>query len=515
LPAISTSRRLVTALTDNAGIVALCSFWLLMLIVVLPAELVQDSWLTLLSGREVAQHGLPAADHLTVWTREVRWTDQQWLAQLAFYGLYVLGGVRAVLLTHVVVLAATATVGLIAARRLGASQASVAVAGIASLGVAPWALQMRSQTFAQVLFVAVLWLLAADSRSPGRRVFFVLPLLVVWANVHGTVVLGAGLVIVRGLTRAWAHLRRDGEKTRSWKSQAALLTFAPVPCLFASPYGASLLDYYHRMLGNPALRNFIDEWGPSTPSHKTRLFYAVAFVTVWLLGRYRNRLTGFEQLALVATLVAGVTSMRSIIWFGLTALVLLPQLVDGAFAGFDFRSVRRVRPTVVVACSALLSVGALAFAASQPASWYVQAWPGSQARTLLHAAACDRSTRVFADDRYADWLLFVEPRMRGRVAYDVRFELFTTGQFRDLLAYRNRVGDDWRRAAAGYDIVALDPTLQESVLQGMRSDDRFVRVYRDPTLAILARPRTQRTLAAASNACDSRGSAAQLASGSR
>lgn len=486
------------ALTDNAGLVALCTFWLVMLVVVLPQELVQDSWLTLLSGREVVQHGVPSVDHLTIWSSDVRWVDQQWLAQVAFYGLYVLGGVRAILLTHVAVLVATAVVGLVAARRLGASQASVALAGVASLGLAPWAAQLRSQTFAQLLFVVVLWLLAADSRSPSRRVYLVLPLLIVWANLHGTVVLGAGLVVLRGLTAGFARMR--GRETRR-RSGIAALSLAPVLCVFASPYGLSLVGYYHQMFVNPALRNFIDEWGASTPSHKTRLFYALAFATVWLLGRYRGRLTVFEQLALVAMLLSGLTAIRSIIWFGLAALILVPQLLDGALAGLRFRHMgRRAAVALVASCGALV-VGAGAFAASRPASWYLQAWPGAHARAVMHAAACDGATRVFSDDRYADWLLFTEPALRGRIAYDVRFELFTARQFHDLSAYRNRVGDDWRRAARGYDLVAFDPTLQEPVLHGLLRGHRLVRVYDDPTFVVLARPDVRRTLASSSHGC--------------
>jgi hypothetical protein len=39
------------------------------------------------SGREVAQHGLPHHDSLTLWTLGARWIDQQWLGQLFYYGL--------------------------------------------------------------------------------------------------------------------------------------------------------------------------------------------------------------------------------------------------------------------------------------------------------------------------------------------------------------------------------------------------------------------------------------------
>src|ERR671936_298581 len=70
---------------------------------------------------------------------------------------------------------------LFAARRRGASPLAVAIVACACFFVAPWGWQLRAQSFASLLFVAVLALLVADSRSPSPRVFLVLPLLAVWA----------------------------------------------------------------------------------------------------------------------------------------------------------------------------------------------------------------------------------------------------------------------------------------------------------------------------------------------
>ena len=52
------------------------------------------------SGRWIVQHGLPTHDALTVLSHGHRWIDQQWLAQLALYGLWRLAGVKLVLFVH-------------------------------------------------------------------------------------------------------------------------------------------------------------------------------------------------------------------------------------------------------------------------------------------------------------------------------------------------------------------------------------------------------------------------------
>jgi hypothetical protein len=39
---------------------------------------------------------------------------------------------------------------------------------------------------------------------------------------------------------------------------------------------------------------------------------------------------------------------------------------------------------------------------------------------------------VLSDDVHADWLLWQEPQLAGRVAYDVRFELFSAAELEQL-----------------------------------------------------------------------------------
>src|SRR4051794_24550469 len=59
-----------------------------------PGLVVQDTWLTLVSGREIIQHGLPLTDHLTVLGQGRPWIDQQWLGHVAFYGVDRVGGLK-------------------------------------------------------------------------------------------------------------------------------------------------------------------------------------------------------------------------------------------------------------------------------------------------------------------------------------------------------------------------------------------------------------------------------------
>src|SRR5207244_2035591 len=109
------------ALIREAPCLGVVAVYTVVLAVALPQMLVQDSWLAFVSGRELAVHGLPHADALTVWTHGAPWIDQQWLGQLTLYGLVRLGGVRLTLVVHALLLVLALSAAGRAARRPGPS----------------------------------------------------------------------------------------------------------------------------------------------------------------------------------------------------------------------------------------------------------------------------------------------------------------------------------------------------------------------------------------------------------
>ena len=464
--------------------IAIGALYTLVLLLVVPGMLVQDSWATLAAGRVIAANGLPHHETLTVMAHGVRWVDQQWLAQLAFYELFRAGGLRLVVLTHVALIGSSFVVALVAARRRGGSPLAVFAVACLCFFVAPWGWQLRAQSFAPLLFVLVLALLVRDGRSPSRRVFLTLPLLGLWANLHGSVALGALLVVLYGITTL---TRRS---TRETTKGALLALLAPV-CVLCSPYGLSLLGYYRELLINPPFGRIVDEWTAPTPEARTALFYVLAFVAVWALGRRGGRLTLFEQAALLVTMVSALHATRNVVWFGLAALILLPVL----FTGSGESGKNGAHPAARVGLSMAL-VGTLVVlfvvVATKPTSWYRSLWPDQPALAAVAAATQDRSTRVFASDRNADWLLWRLPQLRGRVAFDIRFELNTAAQIKRLQHFFARIGPNWQSAARGYDVIVLDRSAHEHdrVRRSLLEDGRLRQIYLDHDIAVLVRRRS-------------------------
>src|SRR2546422_9750695 len=129
----------------------------------LPLRLAQDAWLALVGGRYILHHGFVGTDSLTYWTAGKPWIDQQWLAQLASYWVYRVGGLKLFALTHLGLVTLALAVAVVCARRRGASSRAVAWLAIGSVYLLALAAgHVRAQSFAYPLFALVLFLLLED-----------------------------------------------------------------------------------------------------------------------------------------------------------------------------------------------------------------------------------------------------------------------------------------------------------------------------------------------------------------
>ena len=372
-----------------------------------------DSWLSFLAGREIVSHGLPHADGLAVLSHGRPWVDQQWLGHLALYALYRGGGFKLVLFASIVIQLAALALGLRFARRRGASPLAIAPFAFATwLVSSSW---LRTQVFSQLLFVVLVWLLAEQSRRTSPRVFLALPLLMLWANLHGAAIVGAALVALLGLTELVALIRLRKQSAGKW-ARALALGLTPWLCLFVTPYGFSIVSYYRSTLANPAFRRFLSEWAPPTVfSAQGAVFFVLAAGVAVIVGRRTRDLTHFEIAALVFTAVGALLAARSIPWFAYTALLLLPAVTERAWpertaAGRDSWLTSAL---ALVAC--LAAVVMLVLAARWPQTRFTAAYPSSAVAAVARATGRHPKARVLASYELADWLLFSDPSLPKRI----------------------------------------------------------------------------------------------------
>jgi hypothetical protein len=468
-------RRLFAALERNAFVILVLAVCAGAQIAFLRAAVQADTWYTLVSGRLIWDSGLPHHDTLTVLTAGKSWVDQQWLAQLLFYGLWSVGGVATAVFSLVALYTGSYAVLAVGTRSRGASARSVALVTGASFLVGIQNTILRSQVPAYLLCALVLVLLLADRGRLSVRLYLSLPLLVLWANVHGSVLVGALLVSLYGATQL----------SRRRLTRAGVLLLSPWVCVLVSPYGLELPGYYRSVLDNPTLAHNVGEWGASTFRGQP-LFFALLAAGLVLVTLARRRLTPFAILALAATGLLGLLAIRNIVWFALVAAAVLPLALDAAWPPGETRrrsSLNLALAAVGICLAALMAV----VVATRGSKWLEGEYPTHAVTVVSSAARASQGTRIFATEKYADWILFKHPELAGRVAYDARFELLSRRQLERIVAFRAERGTDWLGAARGYDLLVLDPKGDSGALRLLKAEPGISTLYRDDKVVVLRR----------------------------
>jgi hypothetical protein len=454
----------------------------------LPLHLSQDGWLALVGGRYVATHGVPSVDTLNILTHGVRWLDQQWLAQLLLYRVDQLGGFFLYAAVYVTLTSVSLGLAIAAARSLGGTERTVLWVLIPSafLYIAG-SFAIRTQGLAYPLFVAVLCLLAREVREPSRRrVYLVVPLLMLWANLHGSVTLGVGLAVLYGITLLVEDVR--DQRLRRIRLRTIVFLLVPPLCLFATPYGFSIVSYYRETLLNPTFGQLIVEWRPVTSAMVLAVpCLGLAAGMIWLLGRSWKRTPLFDQLALIMLAAGAVFAIRNISWFGLATLMLLPTCIAG-LVNERRAAPRRSRLNLAIASVALVTLaGSLIATAIRPVSWYEHTY---NPRTLASVEAIvrqDPQARIFADVRYSDWLLWHDPALAGRLAYDTRLELLSARQLRGIAGLGEIIAPHAYNILAPFNVLVLDRSDAFTKLLLSRPGVHVVSKNRDAVIALTGR----------------------------
>jgi hypothetical protein len=272
-----------------------------------------------------------------------------------------------------------------------------------------------------------------------------------------------------------------------WWGRSLALVAGPIVCTFASPYGLSLLGYYHRTLLNGGFGKFVTEWRPTTLTAGNVPVFLIACGGLWLLGRAGNRVSLFERLAFAFAVAGAFLAVRNVGWLGLSALLVLPRVADAMLPRRQSVGASPVRLGLAVA-SVVGTVIAATAVLGAPGPALAEHYPARASDAVAKALERDPRAHVFADVHFADWLLWRIPEARGRVAFDARFELLSRNRLESLYRWAVESTDRWRSAAVGTSIAVVDrPDDKLKTAALLRSGARVL--YADREVAVLALPR--------------------------
>lgn len=231
------------------------------------------------------------------------WHNVPLLAQLVTSIINDVGG-RSAVFFHLGAVALTLSILASTARSRGASDGVVAgVIAAVVLGSLPALVIVRAQTYSLVLFALLVALVASQSRRPDPKVWWAVPLILVWGNLHGAALLG---VCVLGAYLLFGRLR-----TRPRESLAVGIASLAVLCVTPQLWNTPL--YYYGVFDNVSAQRAEGLWArPSLNAPLDVLMLVIAGLTLVQMLRFRRK--AWEYVAVLGLCLATVSAARHGVW---------------------------------------------------------------------------------------------------------------------------------------------------------------------------------------------------------
>ena len=297
-----------------------------------------DYWWQLRTGQLIVETGaVPMADPYTYTAAGARWIDIHWLHQLGLYGLHRLGGHAAVVVGKaVLVVALVALLAPLGYRRERSWLSALALA-LLLLNLCQRILP-RPELPSFVMLAALLALLERFERKGDAWLYAVVPIQLLWINVHGLFAMG---IAVCGIHLAGELLRPLGSSGGRLRWQrlrrlTAVTVLASLACL-ANPNGLEGALYPLQqldMVGTAEARGYFGRviWElqpPFSSMHALVLSFFLVLAALSLAAAALNwrRVRVSDVLLWVAFFYLAIGARRNVALF---AIVATPILVRNA-----------------------------------------------------------------------------------------------------------------------------------------------------------------------------------------
>jgi hypothetical protein len=403
-------------------------------------------------GREIWTTGAaPDVDSFSSTMRGEPFHSMHWLAQVILYACYRLGGFTA--LAALTAFSAAATLGIIFRYLLEKLDfpAAITFCLVTLLLLAP---HLTCRPHALVAPLMALWTigLLRAAESGAAPWFGLLPLMTLWANMHGSFVFGLGLVIPLSL-ESWLR------PTQVDLARYLVFGLAALGAAMASPYGIEQLTMVLRHFDLGDTRLFIDEMRPQDFSRFG------AFEAILLAGFAAALSSGVvvpatRLVVLIALLHMALAHVRHADLLGVVGVLLLADPVARRFPQRFDADYPRWRNAVLVGLASIAGLQTFwAFATGA-----VMPPESITPEAALAAAVTERAEgRVFNDFDFGGYLMFkgVPTFIDGRLEfYGPRFfaeykQVLDSSDSKSVTGYLDRNAVGWTLLKPGRAVVGV------------------------------------------------------------
>lgn len=438
-----------------------------------------DTYLHIGIGRWIWEHGaVPATDPFSFTMAGHVWVAHEWLAELAFAGAYqTLGWAGVVALTALAFAVAFAALVLIVERWLS-PPAAILIAAASFVLLAP---HLTARPHLLALPILAIWTGLLEAARVERRLpsLWLVALIVLWANLHGSFILGLALLGFYGLDAALREA--DGAARRRCAYRWGALLAAAILSSVATPYGWRGLWLAFHLVNESYALSLIGEWQSTDFSRFQPL-------EVWLLGLIafgfltRMRIPAMKLLLLLGLLHLALQHGRDSDLLAVIGPIILAEPLQKALRAPPIarKAQRRAAMVPFLAGVAFMAAatGALAVHGRVPDQPRI-----APAAALAAARSAGVSGPVLNSYNFGGYLIDagIAPFIDGRV--DLYGDAF-------VHRYMDAMSDDGNALAEVLDRYRIGWTLLQPDMQAVAALDRLPgwrRVYADDAAVVYVR----------------------------
>jgi hypothetical protein len=481
----ATPRAVVERPAHRAQTLSLSDVWIVValaapVMVMLTARMgMVDLAYHLRAGEAIVSSGtIPSVDRYTFTAAGHAWLDQQWGAQAFLALAFRAGGWHGLALLRAVAAGLTSFFVFRACRVRGASPRAAALLTIAAFALSITNLAMRPQMLAYPLFAATLLTIVDRGRHPDR-LWIVPPLALIWANLHGSFVLGPLMMLGAWLGDVHEH-RPTARRTLGL---AVLTTLATM----VGPFGPRVWGYALAIGTSDQIRDAITEWAPtSTAALGGVLCLGSAALVAGFLARRREPTSWSDLIWLGVALAIALQAVRGVVWWGLTAPVIVAGLLPVRPARRASTGNPAINAAMIAAVIALVGVIAVHDPGFDPLiGTSARIRQASQRQVDAVMANLPPGSRLLVAQPSASWFEFALPSMP--VFVDSRVEVFPERIWTDYFAVAH--GEDgWQDILDRWDVdVVVTDLYTEDLRDRMEGEPEWNEIYADRIGAVFVR----------------------------
>lgn len=312
-------------------------FFLVWLFHAAPTTLLDpDTYLHITIGQRIMALGvIPTTDPFSHTLAGAPWVAHEWLADIALSTLYEFFGWAGL---HTLTIGICALTLAYVLRFLLDRQVPPAYAIFFTILTAASLLShllARPHIFTWPILALWFGALLKANETGQRPTWWLIPLLVLWANIHGSYVLGLAILPLLGLDALLS--RPASERYALVKAWGIFIVMALLATLI-TPYGWHNLMFAYDLLTQPGLRK-IDEWGPVNFSDFNALeIWIGVLLSLACLGLLK--LSPIRLVILLALLHEALAHVRYMSIFG----ILVPLLIAVPFQQQYAHFIARLQP---------------------------------------------------------------------------------------------------------------------------------------------------------------------------